>query len=200
MTGRRIGEITDLRGTAYLRRGMPAGWVEIDSSELDTPGALGAADRSLCQRSSSASCALQPLGDAAQPPGGARAGGEGREVLPQGAERTARAQRYSHAVLRTGQPGSGAVCACLAHLAHGVESGKCAGAGAAARHAGAVAESAAHSPEHGGHGCDLRIALRTAPASLLRRCEDSGLSHDSIFRGHPARLFRRLHVLFDHRT
>src|SRR5450755_1366055 len=35
-----IGEITDLRGTAYLRRGMPAGWVEIDSSDLDTPGPL----------------------------------------------------------------------------------------------------------------------------------------------------------------
>jgi uncharacterized radical SAM protein YgiQ len=38
--GTPIGEITDLRGTAYLRRGMPSGWVEIDSSELDTPGPL----------------------------------------------------------------------------------------------------------------------------------------------------------------
>src|SRR6202050_4060679 len=38
--GAAIGEITDWRGTAYLRRGMPAGWVEIDSSELDTPGPL----------------------------------------------------------------------------------------------------------------------------------------------------------------
>src|SRR5580693_5833622 len=38
--GEGIGEITDLRGTAYLRRGMPAGWVEIDSSELDAPGPL----------------------------------------------------------------------------------------------------------------------------------------------------------------
>jgi uncharacterized radical SAM protein YgiQ len=38
--GASIGDITDLRGTAYLRRGMPAGWVEIDSSEVDTPGAL----------------------------------------------------------------------------------------------------------------------------------------------------------------
>jgi uncharacterized radical SAM protein YgiQ len=38
--GMSIGEITDLRGTAYLRRGMPAGWVEIDSSELDAPGPL----------------------------------------------------------------------------------------------------------------------------------------------------------------
>ncbi len=38
--GAAIEEITDLRGTAYLRRGMPAGWVEIDSSDLDTPGPL----------------------------------------------------------------------------------------------------------------------------------------------------------------
>src|SRR5258708_39326620 len=35
-----MADITDLRGTAFLRRGMPAGWVEIDSSELDTPGPL----------------------------------------------------------------------------------------------------------------------------------------------------------------
>jgi uncharacterized radical SAM protein YgiQ len=38
--GASIGDLTDLRGTAYLRRGMPAGWVEIDSSDLDTPGPL----------------------------------------------------------------------------------------------------------------------------------------------------------------
>src|ERR1700731_4441858 len=38
--GMSIGDITDLRGTAFLRRGMPAGWVEIDSSELDSPGPL----------------------------------------------------------------------------------------------------------------------------------------------------------------
>ncbi len=38
--GEGIEDITDLRGTAYLRRGMPAGWVEIDSSELDAPGPM----------------------------------------------------------------------------------------------------------------------------------------------------------------
>ena len=38
--GDAIGDITDVRGTAYLRRGMPSGWVEIDSSELDAPGPL----------------------------------------------------------------------------------------------------------------------------------------------------------------
>jgi uncharacterized radical SAM protein YgiQ len=38
--GSSIEDITDLRGTAYLRRAMPAGWIEIDSSELDAPGPL----------------------------------------------------------------------------------------------------------------------------------------------------------------
>ncbi len=38
--GSQIGDITDLRGTAYLRRAIPADWIEIDSSELDTPGPL----------------------------------------------------------------------------------------------------------------------------------------------------------------
>src|SRR5258708_10977194 len=64
--GAAIGDLTDLRGTAYLRRGMPAGWVEIDSSELDTPGPLmppvdpyaSEAERKL---------ALQPAQSAAMP-------------------------------------------------------------------------------------------------------------------------------------
>jgi uncharacterized radical SAM protein YgiQ len=38
--GESLADITDLRGTAYLRRAMPADWVEIDSNELDAPGAL----------------------------------------------------------------------------------------------------------------------------------------------------------------
>jgi uncharacterized radical SAM protein YgiQ len=38
--GAAIGDITDIRGTAFLRRGLPADWVEIDSSEVDTPGPL----------------------------------------------------------------------------------------------------------------------------------------------------------------
>ena len=38
--GEAISSITDLRGTAFVRRTLPAEWVEIDSSELDTPGPL----------------------------------------------------------------------------------------------------------------------------------------------------------------
>jgi uncharacterized radical SAM protein YgiQ len=36
--GEVISSVTDLRGTAYLRRAMPPGWVEIDSTEVDVPG------------------------------------------------------------------------------------------------------------------------------------------------------------------
>ena len=38
--GASVEEITDLRGTVFLRRGLPADWLEIDSTELDAPGPL----------------------------------------------------------------------------------------------------------------------------------------------------------------
>jgi uncharacterized radical SAM protein YgiQ len=38
--GQRIRDITDLRGTAFVRKHVPADWIEIDSTHLDTPGTL----------------------------------------------------------------------------------------------------------------------------------------------------------------
>jgi len=38
--GEAIDAIDDLRGTALLRRGLPQGFVEIDSTRVDTPGAV----------------------------------------------------------------------------------------------------------------------------------------------------------------
>ncbi|MFZ1099522.1 MAG: YgiQ family radical SAM protein, partial [Steroidobacteraceae bacterium] len=38
--GQAIGDITDLRGTAFVRRGSPENWIEIDSTHLDMPGPL----------------------------------------------------------------------------------------------------------------------------------------------------------------
>ncbi len=40
--GEAIGDITDLRGTAFARRGARKDWVEIDSTHLDAPGPLNA--------------------------------------------------------------------------------------------------------------------------------------------------------------
>jgi uncharacterized radical SAM protein YgiQ len=38
--GRRIEEIDDLRGTAFVRKALPDGWTEIDSTTIDAPGPL----------------------------------------------------------------------------------------------------------------------------------------------------------------
>ena len=38
--GETIGEITDIRGTAFTRKSLPHGWVEVDSTHLDAPGPL----------------------------------------------------------------------------------------------------------------------------------------------------------------
>jgi uncharacterized radical SAM protein YgiQ len=38
--GQRIDEIDDLRGTAFVRKAIPEGWLEIDSTSVDTPGPL----------------------------------------------------------------------------------------------------------------------------------------------------------------
>jgi uncharacterized radical SAM protein YgiQ len=67
--GERIEAITDLRGTAFLRRAVPADWVQIDSTELDAPGPLSPpvdpyADESARRQS------LQPSGASAAPAGG----------------------------------------------------------------------------------------------------------------------------------
>jgi len=38
--GESIHDITDLRGTAFIRKHVPEGWIEIDSTHLDAPGPL----------------------------------------------------------------------------------------------------------------------------------------------------------------
>src|SRR6266545_3081343 len=38
--GTPIGEVRDLRGTAFLTRALPAGWTEVDSTTVDRPGAV----------------------------------------------------------------------------------------------------------------------------------------------------------------
>jgi uncharacterized radical SAM protein YgiQ len=38
--GEPIREIRDLRGTAFVRRGLPEGWAPIDSTQIDSPGRL----------------------------------------------------------------------------------------------------------------------------------------------------------------
>jgi len=41
--GESVDAITDLRGTAFVRKSTPEGWIEIDSTHLDAPGPLNPA-------------------------------------------------------------------------------------------------------------------------------------------------------------
>ncbi len=41
--GETIDQLTDIRGTAFLRDATPAGWIEIDSTDIDSPGRLNPA-------------------------------------------------------------------------------------------------------------------------------------------------------------
>jgi uncharacterized radical SAM protein YgiQ len=41
--GESIGELTDVRGTVFVRRGTPTDWIEVDSTHLDAPGPLNPA-------------------------------------------------------------------------------------------------------------------------------------------------------------
>lgn len=38
--GEKVQNITDVRGTAFIRRGSPEGWMEIDSTRVDQPGKI----------------------------------------------------------------------------------------------------------------------------------------------------------------
>ncbi|MFA5495472.1 MAG: YgiQ family radical SAM protein [Porticoccaceae bacterium] len=38
--GENIADIQDIRGTAFIRKALPEGWLEIDSTEVDEPGAV----------------------------------------------------------------------------------------------------------------------------------------------------------------
>jgi hypothetical protein len=89
----------------------------------------------------------------------------------------------------------------LARAASREQSRQCAPAGAAPRRPRTVADAAAHPAD------DRRKWTRStslpyarAPHPVLWRGQDPRLGHDPLFGDHHARLFRRLHLLLDHRA
>ena len=40
--GEKVSDITDIRGTAFIRKAVPEGWREIDSTRIDSPGKIDA--------------------------------------------------------------------------------------------------------------------------------------------------------------
>jgi len=57
--GEAIAAITDVRGTAFVRRDTPAGWFEIDSTDIDTPGKVDARINPYVNTTDTAACAVE---------------------------------------------------------------------------------------------------------------------------------------------
>ncbi len=202
--GEPISSITDLRGTAYLRRSLPADWIEIDSTELDTPG---------------------PLSSPADPyrPGRGPARSERRRLAP--SRRPARPRRQAagtaHTVVKFfrkvpnarrersvirlpsfEQVSQDAVLYAHASRILHLESNPGNARALVQRHG--TFDVWLNPPPIPLTTADmdaiyeLPYARRPHPAYGKR--EDSRVPHDSLLRGHSTRLFRRLHLLLDHRA
>ncbi len=89
--GEKVSDIQDIRGTAFLRKAIPEGWDEIESTKLDRPGTIdkavdpyemkmGKADASCATDSSSSTSAQSPSSTEIfpSPAGGRGASGKGQ--------------------------------------------------------------------------------------------------------------------------
>ena len=65
--GESIKDMQDIRGTAFMRNDIPAGWSEIDSTELDTPGKVIAHPDPYAMRMDS-DCPTESQADSPPPP------------------------------------------------------------------------------------------------------------------------------------
>jgi hypothetical protein len=161
--GEKIGEIRDLRGTAFM---VPTGWLPsddwdaMDSTEVDTR-AHWSACRSLCHgyrpaRHLLATPKRRPAAAADPHRVPHRAPG-----CPQGPSRP---HRCPPAILRAGQGRPGALRPRLAHLPPRIQPRQRPGAGAGAWRTRCLAQSAAFPADHRRDRCGLRIALRPPAA------------------------------------
>nr|WP_298147060.1 YgiQ family radical SAM protein [uncultured Pseudomonas sp.] len=71
--GQKIEEITDIRGTAFIRRDAPEGWFEIDSTRIDRPGKIDKIINPYVNTQDTAACAIeQEKGGPAEDPNEAK--------------------------------------------------------------------------------------------------------------------------------
>ncbi|SDU19095.1 uncharacterized radical SAM protein YgiQ [Halopseudomonas salegens] len=68
--GDSLAEMTDIRGTAFIRKDSPEGWFELDSSRIDRPGKVDKIINPYVNTQDTAACAVeQSKGDAQQEAG-----------------------------------------------------------------------------------------------------------------------------------
>jgi uncharacterized radical SAM protein YgiQ len=86
--GERIGEITGIRGTAFLRKDTPEGWWEIDSTRIDRPGRVDAIVSPYVNTQETEACATQQA--EGEPKPDAETGGNVLRFVPDAKKNRAR--------------------------------------------------------------------------------------------------------------
>ena len=158
--GETIETIDDVRGTVFVRDGVPAGWIEVDSTHLDSPGPIAPHPDPYAMSPSTATQPDEVVGaDAPQVVRFVR-------DVPSAQRDVSVIRLPAYDAVRD-DPVLYAHASRILHME--VEPRQCATAGAAPRHAGRVAESAADSADDERVRCGVRVAVRTRAASELRR-------------------------------
>jgi radical SAM superfamily enzyme YgiQ (UPF0313 family) len=188
--GEAPAQIRNIRGTALLGSGAGDGWTEIDSTHLDTPGPV---EKRPDPYAMEAEVAAASRSATAKEPGvnvvrfTRRVPTADRERsyirLPSYEQVQADAVLYAHAsriLHMESNPGNARALV----QRHGQRD--------------VCAERAAGAAHERRDGSNLRVAVRARPTPRLWRRQNPSLRDDSLFRDHPTRLFRRLHLLLDH--
>ena len=192
LAARRSHDMTDIRGTAFMRDDTPDGWWEIDSTRIDRPGRIDQIVSPYVNTQDT-----KP----ARPSRLKSVDNEQRAAIRARRRNESRHDRDSLAVVRKSPQRRGPVCACKPRAAPGNQPGQCARTGAGTRQA---ATSGSIRPP---------MPLSTAEMDYVFGMPFTRVPHPAYgdakipayemirFLGeHHARLFWRLHVLFHHRT
>lgn len=103
-----IGQITDVRGTAFVMRSAPEGWFEIDSTEVDRPGPIEAhinPYQTTAEQAAGQGASCDAMGAPAGKPGaegspGLPSGAQPLRFMPNPAQRQAKALPRDKTVIR----------------------------------------------------------------------------------------------------
>jgi radical SAM superfamily enzyme YgiQ (UPF0313 family) len=187
-------DIQDLRGTAFMRDAVPGGFVELDSTELDTPGKVDPHPDPYAMVTPSTCESAEQAPDAPPP---VKVVHLHREI-PRDQPRDMTVVRLPSFDQVKGDPVLYAHASRLLHLETNPGNARA----LVQRHGDK--EVWLNPPPipltTAGDGRPVRPALCPCPAPGLRRCAHPRLGDDPLLGEHHARLFRRLYLLLHHRA
>ena len=193
--GQKVEDITDVRGTAFIRRDTPQGWYEVDSTRIDRPGKVDKIINPYVNTQDTQACAIEQEKGPVEDPN------EAKVVQLLDSPRMTRDKtviRLPSMEKVRNDPVLYAHANRVLHLETNPGNAR-----ALVQKHGEVDVWFNPPPiptDHRRNGLRVRHALRACSAPGVRQGKNPGLRHDPFLGQHHARLLRRLHLLLDHRA